>query len=112
MDEVATSQQIIMNLLKPYEQLQYANGEIRNKAIFERESERYLIMSDGWENTGRRIHGCLIDLEIINGKIWVQRDVTEYGIACELIEAGIPKERIVLGFKEPKVRPYTGFAVA
>ena len=30
----------------------------------------------------------------------------------ELIQAGVPKEDIVLGFHEPEIRPYTGFAVA
>jgi XisI protein len=60
----------------------------------------------GWSKDGR-IHGCLI-----HGKVWVQRDGTEDGIANELVEAGIPKEDIVLGFHEPDVRPYTGFAVA
>jgi len=29
-----------------------------------------------------------------------------------LMEAGIPKEDIVLGFRYPKIRKYTGFAVA
>lgn len=42
----------------------------------------------------------------------MQRDGTEDGIANELVQAGIPKEDIVLGFHEPDVRPYTGFAVA
>jgi len=30
----------------------------------------------------------------------------------DLMEAGIPKEDIVLGFRYPKIRKYTGFAVA
>lgn len=42
----------------------------------------------------------------------MQRGGTEDGIANELVEAGIPKEEIVLGFHEPGVRKYTGFAVA
>ncbi|WP_238987010.1 element excision factor XisI family protein [Lyngbya aestuarii] len=50
-------------------------------------------------------------LDIIEGKIWVQRDDTEDGITPELVEAGIPKDRIVLGFHLPDVRPYTGFAL-
>jgi len=50
--------------------------------------------------------------DIIDGKIWIQRDGTEYGIANELVEAGIPKEHIVLGFQSEEVRPYTDFAVA
>ncbi len=29
----------------------------------------------------------------------------------ELVEAGIPHESIVLGFRPPEIRPHTGFAV-
>ena len=29
----------------------------------------------------KRIYGCLIHLEIIDGKIWVQRDDTEDGVS-------------------------------
>jgi hypothetical protein len=45
-------------------------------------------------------------------RVWIQLDNTEDGIAEELISAGIPKQDIVLGFHEPEIRPYTGFAVA
>ena len=43
---------------------------------------------------------------------WIQQDGTEDGIATDLMVAGIPKERIVLGFKRPESRKYTEFAVA
>ncbi len=65
----------------------------------------------GWEEV-RQVHGCIIHVEIIEGKIWIHRDGTEDGIARELLEAGIPKECIVLGFKSPSVRKHTGFALA
>ena len=51
-------------------------------------------------------------MAISNEKIWVQCDNTEDGITKELLSAGIAKEDIVLGFHEPKIRQYTGFAVA
>jgi hypothetical protein len=50
-------------------------------------------------------------LPMIHFHIWIQCDDTQEGIANDLLEAGIPKEDIVLGFRHPKVRPYTGFAV-
>ena len=40
------------------------------------------------------------------------RDGTEHGIAVDLTAAGIPKEYIVLGFREPELRQYTEYAVA
>jgi hypothetical protein len=38
--------------------------------------------------------------------------MTEVGIANELIEAGVPKEDIVLAFHHPEERKYTEFAAA
>lgn len=72
-----------------------------------------MIVLDGWEHSGkRRVHSALVHLDIIDGKIWVQRDGTEYGMAQELVDAGIPKSQIVLGFQPVEKRPYTDFAVA
>ncbi len=79
--------------------------------MFDRDSDRYLLMIVGWEGV-RQVHGCIIHVEIIDDKIWIHRDGTEDGIAGELLEAGIPKERIVLGFKSSRMRKHTGFAVA
>jgi hypothetical protein len=33
-------------------------------------------------------------------------------VAEELVLSGIPRDRIVLGFKPPDVRPFTDFATA
>lgn len=68
-------------------------------------------MTMGWEGD-KRVHGCLVHVDIINGKLWIQRDGTEQGITEELVKAGIPKDRIVLGFHPAYIRPYTEYAVA
>ena len=111
MDTLDTYRQIIQNLLTEYVGLQYAYGEIQNETIFDREADRYLVISLGWQEI-RRIHGCLIHVDIIDGKVWIQRDGTEHGITDELVAAGIPKDRIVLGFHPPGVRQHTEYAVA
>jgi hypothetical protein len=111
MDTLDTHRQIIKNVLSDYVRLQYAYGEIHNETIFDREADRYMVVSVGWQKV-KRIHGCLIHIDIINGKVWIQRDGTEYGIANELVAAGIPKDQIVLGFYAPEVRQHTEYAVA
>lgn len=58
------------------------------------------------------MHGCLVHLDIIEGKIWVQRDETEDGVTNEFVAAGIAKDKIILGFHPADVRQYTGYAVA
>lgn len=40
-------------------------------------------------------------MKIKDGKIWIERDGTEIGVANELVEAGVPKQDRVLGFKAP-----------
>jgi hypothetical protein len=50
-------------------------------------------------------------LDIKNGKIWIQQNTTEVDIAAELLEMGVPKQDIVIGFHTPKMRQLTSFAV-
>jgi hypothetical protein len=78
--------------------------------IFDTEREHYQVVHLGWEEQNR-VYGCVIHVDIKDGKIWIQRDRTETGIANELVAAGVPKEDIVLAFKSPYLRPLTGFAV-
>lgn len=111
MDKLNNYRQIIKDILSEYTRIPYAYGKIESKVVFDTESDSYLLMTIGWNNDGR-VHGCLIHLEIINHKIWIQRDGTEYGVAAKLEKAGIPKSDIVLGFQAPEVRPYTEYAVA
>ena len=51
-------------------------------------------------------------VDIIGGKFWIQRDGTEYSITQELLDAGVPKDRIVLAFRSLEKRRLTDFAVA
>ncbi|MEZ4861109.1 MAG: element excision factor XisI family protein [Caldilineaceae bacterium] len=51
-------------------------------------------------------------MRLHNDKFYIEVDGTEQGIATDLLEAGVPKEDIVLAFHHPAMRPYTEFAVA
>jgi hypothetical protein len=103
--------QTIETVLSEYAALPYSYAPIRAEVVFDRTRDRYLWMDVGWDKD-RRVHGCLVHIDLIDGKIWIQRDGTEEGIAADLERAGIPKEDIVLGFRPPELRPYTGYAVA
>jgi hypothetical protein len=101
---------IICTVLRYYLDITYANVDLKNREIFDQETDQYIVLSEGWQQQ-RHLHSCLIHVEIINNKVWIQLDNTEDGIAEELISAGIPKSDIVLGFHEPEIRQHTGFAV-
>ena len=81
------------------------------KTVFDETSDVYLVVVEGWQDV-RRLHGCLVHVEIKGNKIWVQQDGTEDGVIADLLAAGIPKDCIVLGFKSPQSRAHTQFATA
>lgn len=58
------------------------------------------------------VYGCVLHLDIKNGKIWIQHDGTEGGIANQLVDCGVPKHDIVLDFHSPFKRQFTEFAVS
>lgn len=111
MDRIKEYRQLIEKVLREYASVPYAHSEIHTEVVIDEANDHYLLVNVGWRN-GRRVHGSLVHIDIIDGKIWIQRDGTEQGIANELVEAGVPKDHIVLGFRAPEVRPYTEFAAA
>ncbi len=102
---------IIEKVLQDYANFLGGEPEVQIELVCDREGNRYLLVETGWQND-YRIYGNVLHLDIINGKVWIQHDGTEEGVANELIAAGIPKESIVLAFRHPQVREHTGFAVA
>lgn len=114
MDPATTDGKLVEAVLTEYTIIPYAHGEVGFETAFDREQQRYLVMLVGFEGPEGvdRVHGCLIHVDIIDGKFWIQRDGTEYGIARELMDRGIPPERIVLAFYTPETRRFTDFAVA
>ncbi|MCU0490939.1 MAG: XisI protein [Chloroflexaceae bacterium] len=111
MDRLNHYRQLIEQTLRSYAQIPYAYGDIESKVVIDHENDQYLLVNVGWDNM-RRVHGCLVHIDLIDGKVWIQRDGTETGIARELVAAGIPKEQIVLAFHPAERRQYTGYAVA
>ena len=111
MDRVEQDRQIVKRIIQEYAELLPSYGGVRSEAIFDDERGHYLLVYTGW-NGERRVHGSVIHVDLRDGKVWVEHDGTKDGIVEELVAAGIPPERIVLGFHHPSQRPYTAFAVA
>ena len=102
-------EEIVRNLVKQYASYKVSNGEIDTEAVIDKENGHYEVLNVGWDR-GRRVHGSVIHIDIIDGKVWIQHDGTSPGVAVDLVEAGIPNDSIVLGFHPPHVRRRTGFA--
>lgn len=98
MDQVNTYCQIVREFLQDF-----AAGDPEAQIIFDAERDCYLVMHVGWRGE-YRIYGCAMQLDIIDGKVWIQHNSTEVVIDQELIQRGIPKKDIVLGFRSPSIR--------
>ena len=111
MDKLDSYREIIRRLIGEYASYKPSHGQIETEAIIDPERDHYEVMHVGWDGV-RRVHGSVVHVDIINEKIWIQHDGTNRPIAEALVEAGIPRDAIVLGFHPADVRKYTDFAVA
>jgi len=111
MDELEKIRCAAEEILLKYTKLPFAEEGIETEVVFERQRDRYLLVEVGWEN-GMRVHQTVVHLDIINGKVWIQLDKTEHGIANDLLENGLSKNKIVLGFRSETLRKMSEFAFA
>ena len=111
MDTLEFYRQTIERILRKYADIPSAYEEIEKHLIIDKHRNHFMLFDVGWQQK-RRVHGCVTHVQIIDDKIWIQRDGIEDGITDELVEAGIAKGKIVLGFHPANVRPHTGYAIA
>lgn len=109
MDTRIADRRIIEQVLTEYARIPYAHGNIDRQTIFDHDGDHYLLMLVGRDGM-KRVHGCLIHVDIVQGKLYIQRDGTEQGVANDFVQAGVPNDRIVLAFRSPEMRQYTDFA--
>ena len=110
MDKLEIYRKHIQDIINEYGAYRPAYGDVETESIIDQLNDHYEIMTVGW-NSDQRIHGCVLHIDIKKGKIWIQHDGTEEGIANRLVDVGVPKEDIVLAFHAPYRRKYTEFAV-
>lgn len=103
--------EVVKKLLQEYVDFFSKDSAYPLRPVFDDAHQSYLILDTNWHGH-KYIHHTPIHLDIINNKIWIQYDDTEEGIATDLLEAGVPAQDIVLGFRPAELRPYTEFAVA
>jgi hypothetical protein len=84
---------------------------VQTHFIFDTERDHYLLVHVGWSSSGR-VWDTTLYVRLHEGKVWIEEDWTEEGLATYLLRAGVPKEDIVLAFHPPDLRPLTEFAVA
>lgn len=101
---------IARKILTEYGSYKPSHGDIEIQTIFDNEHDHYQVVAVGWDKQ-ERIYGCSIHLDIKDEKIWIQVNNTELDIGRHLVEMGVPKSDIVIGFQSPLIRKYSGYAI-
>lgn len=101
----------IISILSEYATIKYANIVGGNQLILDKENHQYQVVTIGWEGN-QFVHDCPMHFAIIDNKIWIQQNMTEWEVGEMLESYGVPKSDIVVGFLSPDLRAYTKYAVA
>ncbi len=99
-------QQCIKTLLTQYESLHTEWSHV--ELLFDDERMRYMAVRVGWFKQ-KRIHLCLVHIDICGDAIMIQCNNTEDMVATELVDMGISREKIGLSFIPQEARPYAEF---
>jgi hypothetical protein len=110
MEKLDQYREIVQSILREYSDRR-SDHEIESQCIFDLQRDHYQVVNVGWSNR-RRVYGCVMHLDIKDGKIWLQYNGTEIDLAQELVDRGVPKTDIVLGFHSPYRRQFTDYAVS
>lgn len=81
------------------------------ECVFDDARGNFMLVFVGWHD-GKRKLSIHVFVRVRDGKVWIEEDWTEEGVATDLLAAGIPKSDIVLAFHSPEERRFGEFAVA
>ncbi len=109
MEKLEKYRRIVKELASEYA-LEYQTRDIQTELIHDPVLDHYEVQWIGFDKNEYYNYGTILHLDIRNGKVWLQFNGTECMIAQELVDKGIPKSDIVLGFQPPSKRPFTGYA--
>lgn len=114
MDKIKHFQDVIIWFLNKYNEETGGNShnpQIERRILIDKEHNSFQLLAVGWSGK-HYVFGPIFHFDIINEKIWIQCNNTEWEIVDDLMSQGIEKQEIVLGLVPPEARHFLGFAVA
>jgi XisI protein len=111
MDKLEHYRNCLKAFLKQQAEIMKDDSDLETQIIFDTENDHYLLLDIGWDKK-RRVHNCIFHFDIKDGKIWLQENNTDVEVDQELVEMGISKQELVVGFHHPSLRTYSEYAVS
>lgn len=111
MDRITEFKNIILAIFTEYADYPHTPEGITYEQIIDTQNNRFQLIRLGWKSY-HRVYSVIFHVDIIGEKIWIQQDNTEVAIANLLVEKGVKKSEIVLGYFSENKRKVSEFAVA
>lgn len=113
MEKIAKYKSIARQIVRDLGKRLGNSQDFEVQVITDEEHGQYMVFNNGWRDGQHRIYGCIAHIEVKqDGKVWLHHDGTELIIGQLLLDAGVPKKELVIGFHAPVMREDTEFAVA
>ena len=111
MDKLENYRKVLQEIIFRYAEYNPSYSLSEWLPICDTERDEYLLMDVGWEKDEERAYLTIFHFRIKDGKIYVEQDNTDAEPVQQMLDAGIPKEDIVLAFYPPSHREITEFAL-
>jgi len=112
MDRIKKYSKILQNFFEKREQIQnrQSNG-LKGHLLINGSKTDFILIKMGWRQK-LFVHAVVFHLTIKNNKIWIYENKIDIDVAKILVEKGVAKKDIVLGFLSPTLRGFSDYAVA
>jgi hypothetical protein len=104
MDKLNKYRQILQSIVEKYAAEPRRPEQVPLVPICDNVHDNYLLLRVGWDRLGRT-HHTLFHFRIVDGKVRIEHDGIEHGIANDLLEAGIDAADIILAFQKREPKP-------
>ncbi len=114
MDRIARFQKNILSIMEEYADARKGSNtdtdtQVAYRTVVDEQHHRYQLVLVGWQHR-ERIYHIIFHVEIINNKVWIEEDNSEDSFAEMLVEKGVSKKDIVLGYFSEFHRKHTEYA--
>ena len=110
MEKIANYQQAIQQILTEYASYMPVGEGLSLETVFDETRHHYQLIVLGWHGH-EHIYKPLLHLDLINGKIWVQHNDTQFTLTEDFDRFGIPHQDIVNGLIPARRRSFTDYAL-
>ena len=112
MDRVTQLRKAVFTVLKRYQGRWQKHDSATIQVVHDKATNLYQMIRFGWASDTNFVFYSVYALQIRNGKIWLLENRTDVDITEDLMELGVDRMDIVLGFIPEHERPYTDYAVS